>query len=58
MPRTKSLPSKIMTQPGAIDPFSSIGGKAGKARRHDGGWHGGMGGMGMGAWVAWDRPAA
>lgn len=39
MPRTQTLPSKIMSQPGSTDPFSSGGGQMGGM---------GMGGMGMG----------
>jgi len=39
MPRTPSLPSRILTSPGGIDPFSAASGGVGM---------GGMGGMGMG----------
>ena len=53
MPRKQSLPSKIMTQPGGLDPFVSGG-----HERHDGpmGHMGGMNGMGNG--MAWVPPAA
>ncbi len=42
MPRKPSVPSKIMSQPGANDPYYSAGGMGGM-----GGMGGGMGGMGM-----------
>lgn len=45
MPRSKSLPSKIMTQPGANDPYSAAGGGAANPMSNLGGM-GGMGGMG------------
>ena len=43
MPRKPSLPSKIMAQPGATDPYYSAGAGMGGM----GGGMGGMGGMGM-----------